>query len=28
NQSNLQKTASLVLMSFSIPLSYSAILSF
>lgn len=27
NQSNLQKTASLVLMSFSIPLSYSAILS-
>ena len=28
NQSTLQKTASLVLMSFSIPLSYSAILSF
>lgn len=27
NQSNLQKTASLVLISFSIPLSYSAILS-
>lgn len=27
NQSNMQKTASLVLMSFSIPLSYSAILS-
>lgn len=27
NQSNLQKTASLVLMSFSIPLSYSALLS-
>lgn len=28
NQSNLQKTASLVLISFSIPLSYSALLSF
>ena len=28
NQSNLQKTASIVLISFSIPLSYSAILSF
>lgn len=28
NQSSLQKTASLVLMSFSIPLSYSALLSF
>jgi len=27
NQSNLQKTASLVLLSFSIPLSYSALLS-
>lgn len=27
NQSNLQKTASIVLLSFSIPLSYSAILS-
>ena len=27
NQSNLQKTASLVLMSFSIPLGYSAVLS-
>lgn len=27
NQSNMQKTASLVLMSFSIPLSYSAILT-
>lgn len=27
NQSNMQKTASLVLMSFSIPMSYSAILS-
>jgi hypothetical protein len=27
NQSNLQKTASLVLVSFSIPLGYSALLS-